>query len=354
MSADRTVLRCSSLRMLTAAATRIGQLAKDGDTDPDDILDVAHRELADVSGRIHGNLGEHISVQMGRLVDQLRKPVQAIPTPWPEINDSCIGWKHGALHIIGARQAVGKSIMGIQAAVHAAKAGVPVLYVSMELTSEDIIRRIIASEGRKYHLDIGRLMKGHDALTAIDWERIDAAEQWINTLPLRILDKPNQSIAEIKASARQYMRETKAKPIIIIDHIGLARPSSDRVPRHEQVAAMSRSCKTMAMELACPVIVMSQIRRALGAIASTAVIASDLSESKSLEQDADVVILLQKDTTDGTEGGEPTGEVGVRMAKVRHGRETSFNLARSGRYQRFDSLNRHQDGAEIISIGGRA
>lgn len=244
---------------------------------------------------------------------------RGVGTPWYSYNEIAGTLRAGGLHIVGARPAVGKTLYALMLARGAAAGGVPVRYVSLEMTARELAPRLIAQAGR-LPLDAiaGRqLADGHVRPLLADTIRA------LRSLPLTITDEASQSVEAIAAGARAAHHRGECG-LLIVDHMQLIEASDSRRSLRETVTAQSRALKGLAMQLDIPVVVLSQLSRALEGEERPPRM-SDLRESGSLEQDADTVTLLSMPTV----GGEvDRRRLMVELAKNRAGKTGTTTLAR--------------------------
>lgn len=244
---------------------------------------------------------------------------RGVGTPWYSYNEIVGSLRSGGLHIVGARPAVGKTLYALMLARGAAAGGVPVRYVSLEMTARELAPRLIAQAGR-LPLDAiaGRqLADGHVRPLLADTIRA------LRSLPLTITDEASQSVEAIAAGARAAHHRGECG-LLIVDHMQLIEASDSRRSLRETVTAQSRALKGLAMQLDIPVVVLSQLSRALEGEERPPRM-SDLRESGSLEQDADTVTLLSMPIV----GGEvDRRRLTVELAKNRAGKTGTTTLAR--------------------------
>ena len=244
---------------------------------------------------------------------------RGVGTPWYSYNEIVGALRAGGLHIVGARPAVGKTLYALMLARGAAAGGVPVRYVSLEMTARELAPRLIAQAGR-LPLDAiagRRLADEHVRPLLADTIRA------LRSLPLTITDEASQSVEAIAAGARAAHHRGECG-LLIVDHMQLIEASDSRRSLRETVTAQSRALKGLAMQLDIPVVVLSQLSRALEGEERPPRM-SDLRESGSLEQDADTVTLLSMPTV----GGEvDRRRLMVELAKNRAGKTGTTTLAR--------------------------
>ena len=244
---------------------------------------------------------------------------RGVGTPWCSYNDIAGTLRAGGLHIVGARPAVGKTLYALMVARAAASAGVPVRYVSLEMTARELAPRLIAQAGR-IPLDAV-------ALRRVAGERVrpllNSTIRAVSGLPLTIADEASQTVEAIAAGARAAHHRGECQ-LLVIDHMQLIEASDGRRGLRESVTAQSRALKGLAMQLDIPVLVLSQLSRALEGEERPPRM-SDLRESGSLEQDADTVTLLSMPVV----GGEvDRRRLTVELAKNRAGKTGTTTLAR--------------------------
>lgn len=244
---------------------------------------------------------------------------RGITTPWWSYNDVAGVLRAGGLHIVGARPAVGKTLYALMIARGVACEGTPVRYVSLEMTARELAPRLVAQTGR-LPLDTIARRGGADDRTR---PALDNAIRLVSGLPLTIADEPSQTVEAIAASARAAHHRGECE-LLIIDHMQLIEASDSRRGLRETVTAQSRALKGLAMQLDIPVVVLSQLSRALEGEDRPPRM-SDLRESGSLEQDADTVTLLSMPVV----GGEvDRRRLTVELAKNRAGKTGTTTLAR--------------------------
>lgn len=262
------------------------------------------------------------------VLDDLEKPARAYPSPWPELNEKLVGWRHGALYVVGARPGVGKSIVALQAAIGLAEHGW-VAFNSLEMPENEIVVRAISQMA---DVALGRLQGVSDSTTRLDsrdWDRISRVRPKLGDLKLSIDDRSSATIMDIRSHARSLARKGPLAGVVV-DYLQLMSTArGDRRPRHEIVAEYSRELKVMAKEMGCPVIALSQLNRASEGRQDKRPILADLRESGAVEQDADVVLLLHVPEEDAT-------DMDMLVGKNRHGVLGPVRLTRRGEFARVE------------------
>lgn len=309
-------------RRLAMVGRKIVQLAESGG-DSQEIAEMARAEV-DASSRSVAEvrlIGEEIDETLAALSETAPT---AISTPWPDLDFLLEGWRPGGLYIIGARPAVGKSILGLQAAVHLAETG-HVAFHSLEMPRTEVHTRVIAQLTETPMTRMSRRQ-----MSERDWKRISDARAQLAAMPLAIDDRSTVRPVDIRSHARTLARRGPVAAIVV-DYLQLMSGArGDRRPRHEQVGEWSRQLKILAKELSVPVIALSQLNRQVEGRTDKRPTMADLRESGSLEQDADVILLLHVD-----EDADPS-TMHVLVAKNRQGATGPIKLERRGDVARLE------------------
>lgn len=307
-------------RRLRAAITRASQVL-DGEPDPIE-ADTLIRTILDDAAPDTSRVGAMVADTVADTVAAIDQPSRLTPTPWAALNDLLGGWRPGALYVVGARPAAGKSMLGLQAAYGLAHHG-PVAVSSLEMPSREVNARLLAHAGSVRLARINGMGRPDPA----DRERLAQAARHLASLPISVDDRSSVTARDAAAHARILARRGHLAGVVI-DYLQLmSPPRGDRRPRHEIVADQSRQLKILAGALDCPVIALSQLNRASEARQDGRPTLADLRESGAIEQDADVVLLLHVPT----EGGVPDqSRLDVLVAKNRHGPVGAATLGRDG------------------------
>lgn len=270
------------------------------------------------------------------VLESFRSRPRYVESPWANIDRLINGFRPGALYVIGARPGSGKTIMGLQAAVQLATRG-NVAFSSLEMDTADLTKRLFSMQGSVHMSNITK-----SDLSPEEWESIARVRPFVGSLPLFIDDRSGVNITQIKAFARSVSRRGKLTAVVV-DYLQLIVGTDSRKPRHETVAEISRQLKIMARELDVVVIALSQLNREseqrAGGVRRLPTL-SDLRESGSIEQDADVVMLLQRgETVDPmTDEALPNDELEIVIAKNRHGSTGKVSLLWEGHFARVTTM----------------
>lgn len=315
----------AGITRIQSALLRCQQLAQ-GATNATELTELVRSEID--STIPEGQTGIMLGDGLPATIESFREESPVQPTPWHGLNRILGGWRPGALYVVGARPGVGKTLMGLQAAVDLARFG-PVAFNSLEMPQQEVHQRILSHATGIYVSKLKGMTNGHSDLTATDWEQIDLIRDTLDGLPLSIDDRSYVTTLDIRTHARSL---TRRGPLagIVVDYLQLmGTPRGDRRPRHEVVASMSRDLKLLAKEMQCPVIALSQLNRQSEQRGSRGPSLADLRESGAIEQDADVVILL--DVPTNSEGEPDESSLNVLVAKNRHGEANKgIRLRRQG------------------------
>jgi replicative DNA helicase len=326
------------LRRLVEAGTRIVQLGyAQGEGDIDDIVNRAQAEVYNVAEK-RGGEDYHV---LGEILDETLTEIEAasgrtdemigVPTGFIELDELTNGLHPGQMIVIAARPAVGKSTLGIDIARAAAiKHQMATAVFSLEMSRTEITMRILSAEATIQLQDLRKGLKSQD-----QWNKLARIMGTISDSPLFIDDSPNMSLMEIRAKCRRLKQQHNLK-MVIIDYLQLMSSGKKVESRQQEVAEFSRALKLLAKEIEVPVIAISQLNRGPEQRTDKRPQMSDLRESGSIEQDADVVILLHRDRSDP----ERDGEADVIVAKHRNGPTKDIVLAFQGHYARFNNMAR--------------
>ncbi len=248
-----------------------------------------------------------------------------VPSGFSALDKLTNGFQDSEFIVIGARPSVGKTALALSMVANMSiKQKVPVGFFSLEMSGMAIMQRLLSMESR---IDSQRLRSG--MLKPSDFSRLMEASSRIYEAPLYISDASDLKLLDLRAQARR-MKSNQNVKIIFVDYITLISSENREIPRHEQIAEVSRSLKSLARELNIPVIALSQVRRETEGKRPAL---ADLRESGSIEQDADVVIFLHTDDM-------KAGDREVIIAKQRNGPIDEFKIAFLREITKFEPLER--------------
>ncbi len=334
----RIVEEHAILRKLIITANDIAEL---GYSVPEDVMgtvdmaesmmfQIAQRRSDDTLKPIHDLLLQSLD-RLEQLYDR-GESITGVPTGFHDLDERLSGLQPSALLVIGARPAMGKTAFALNIATHAALAGTPTLYFSLEMSHLELTQRMLCAEAR---VDASRLRNGK--LHETDWPKINHAVGRLNEAPIFIDDNPNCTVMDIRAKARRLKASPKGLGLVVIDYLQLMTGSSRSENRQVEVSEMSRGLKILARELNIPVVALSQLSRSLEMRADKRPVLADLRESGSIEQDADVVMFLYRDEVYAQDSARK-GIAEVIVAKHRSGPIGVSDLAFIDRYTRFANM----------------
>lgn len=296
----RILRRDTTLRNMIAAAAQIEALAFAAPEDTSEVVDQAERLLLSVTDRSVRSSYSTIGEVMEQLYDDLGEQSQSegdakgVRMGFPGMDSRLLGLRGGQMIVVGARPGVGKTSFCLNMAVNAADSGARVALFSLEMSKKEIAERLLSSRSAVSLSDIRSA-----SIDDSQWPQILEATEYLSGLDVLIDDTPGITVTEIRAKARRMLRGA-ANGIVIIDYLQLLSSPSGmgrNDSRATVVGEMSRGIKIMAKDLNVPVMALSQLNRVVEGRTGKRPQLSDLRESGSIEQDADIVILLDRSMT---------------------------------------------------------
>lgn len=294
--------RDSTLRRMISAAAQITALAYDAPEDTKEVVDRAEKMLLDVTNRDVRSSYQPIGSIMSDLFDQLSDMCEnqtaelGVKTGFPTIDSKLLGLRAGQMIVIGARPGVGKTSFALNLAVNAAAKGATVAFFSLEMSKAEIAQRLLAAQSGVSLQDI-RAANIRDN----QWKLLLDATIDLSRLDMMVDDTPGTTVTEVRAKARRMLHGKGQNCLVILDYLQLVSPPSGgrrSDSRATEVSEMSRGIKIMAKDLGVPVVALSQLSRQVESRTGKTPQLSDLRESGAIEQDADIVILLDRSMTD--------------------------------------------------------
>ncbi|KRL62949.1 replicative DNA helicase [Lactobacillus psittaci] len=350
------VHRKALLRRLISASQKIIQNAIQGSDDVTDILDDAESEIMNVSSDNNSTGFRKIKDIVNATVDEINSipedgnDVTGLATGFINLDKMTTGLHDDELIILAARPGVGKTAFALNVAQYAGlHDNKTVAMFSLEMSGEQLVQRMLASEGliNSMHLRTGQLEEE-------EWKKLILAAGSLSNASIYIDDTPGIKMSEIRAKARRLAKEDGNLGLVVIDYLQLIEgPRSES--RQQEVSAISRQLKKLAKELHVPVIALSQLSRSVEQRQDKRPVLSDIRESGSIEQDADIVAFLYRedyyrdDEGEGNNNDAPgpedddNGEVEVIIEKNRSGSRGTVKLMFSKPYNRFSNLDYAHD-----------
>ena len=326
------------LRRLVEAGTRIVQMGYAGEGEVLDLVNTAQAEIYGVTGSTQAEDYVPLNEAVGTAFEEIEANngsdggMSGTPTGFAEMDELTNGFHGGQLIIVAARPALGKSTLALDFA-RAASIGnnQPSIFFSLEMGRSEIAMRLLSAEAS---VPLQSMRKGN--VDQRDWNKLAAVRGRINDAPLYIDDSPNMTLVEIRAKCRRLKQRVGLK-LVVIDYLQLMTSGKRVESRQQEVSEFSRALKLLAKELQVPVIALSQLNRGPEQRADKMPAISDLRESGSLEQDADMVILLHRESA--YEKDNPrAGEADLIVAKHRNGPTRTVTVAFHGHFSRFADL----------------
>jgi replicative DNA helicase len=323
------------LRRLVEAGTRIVAMGYGQEGEVDDVVDAAQAEIYRVTERRTSDDYLPLSEIIEGTLDELDAiggrggEMAGVPTGFADLDALTNGLHGGQLIVVAARPAIGKSTLGLDLARSAAiKHQLPTVIFSLEMGRNEITMRLLSAEAKValHHMRSG-------TMTSEDWDRVARRTGEVSTAPLFVDDSPNMSLMEIRAKCRR-LKQRHGLRLVILDYLQLMSSGKRVESRQVEVSEFSRSLKLLAKELDVPVVAISQLNRGPEQRQDKKPLLSDLRESGSIEQDADMVVLLHRE--DAYERESPrAGEADFIVAKHRNGPTATVTVAFQGHYSRF-------------------
>ena len=326
----------ASLRALINTAEDIMNKGYEGKDDTQDILNFAESGIFQIGQKRQKSDYTPIQDVLLRNVEIIDANTRnqgktvGIPTGFKDLDNLTSGLHRSDLIILAARPAMGKTAFALNIAQQTAtKAGASVLIFSLEMSKEQLGQRLLAIQAR---VEMQKLKTG--SLERKDWDRLNMALDELHSSKIFIDDTPGVSIMEMRNKCRRLKAE-HGLDLVVIDYLQLMQGDGRSDNRQQEISAISRNLKLLAREMDCPVIVLSQLSRAVEQRTDHRPILSDLRESGSIEQDADIVIFLYRDDYYNPDNTDKHGICEVNLAKHRSGPTDKVELTWVERYTKF-------------------
>lgn len=344
----RIVEEKSLLRRLIRTATTIAQEGYAREDEVDALLNEAEKNIMEVAQRKNAGAFHNIKDVLVRTYDNIEMlhnrvgDITGIPTGFAELDRMTAGFQRNDLIIVAARPSVGKTAFALNIAQNVGtKAGENVAIFSLEMGAEQLVMRMLCAEG---NINAQNLRTG--SLTDEDWKKLTMAMGSLSNSGIFIDDTPGVRISEIRSKCRRLKQE-HGLGMILIDYLQLIQGSGrSGENRQQEVSEISRSLKALARELEVPVIALSQLSRGVEQRQDKRPMMSDIRESGSIEQDADIVAFLYRDDYYDKES-ENKNIIEIIIAKQRNGPVGTVSLAFVKEYNKFVNLERRFDDAQV-------
>ena len=327
----------STLRRLITTSNQIIASCFEQEMEPDQIIDAAEKAIfsiaedrardgfVDVGSIAHKRL-EEIEAMAGRA-----EMITGIPTGFSDLDKMTAGLQRSDLVIVAARPSMGKTSLALNVAQYAARAGFTVGIFSLEMSSQQLVSRLLCSEA---HIDAHRFRTGY--LNRDEWARLAEGLHRLAESRIYIDDTPGITVTEMRAKSRRLKQE-HGLDMLLVDYLQLIQGRGRNESRTNEVSQISRDLKMLAKELNVPVIALSQLSRAPETRTDHRPQLSDLRESGSIEQDADVVAFIYREEMYGATD-ENAGVAELIIGKQRNGPTGIVRLAFLKEFTRFENL----------------
>lgn len=327
MEYGKIVAEKAALRRLISTADDIVVKGYEGSMDANQMLDYAESGIFEISQSRQKGQYTHLkdvlmtNIEIIDKASQMDGGLTGVTTGFRELDHKTSGLQKSDLIILAARPAMGKTAFALSLALNAAVKGkASVMMFSLEMSKEQLGQRLLSMESK---VDMQSLKTGK--LTRRDWDDINIALDILSRTNIHIDDTAGISIMEMKSKCRRLKAE-EGLDLVVIDYLQLMNPEGKADSRTQEISVISRNLKLLARELDCPILVLSQLSRAPETRTDHRPMLSDLRESGSIEQDADIVIFLYRDEY-YNEDTEAPGECEVIVAKQRSGPTGTIKVA---------------------------
>ena len=335
----RIIREAATLRGLIQAGGEISRLGWDGTGETIELVDRAEQIVFDLSQqRVSGDFA-HIEQLLKESFERITAlyesgaDVTGVPSGYRDLDRLTSGFQPGNLVVVAARPSMGKSAFGLGVAANlAVRHGVPVAVFTLEMSKAEVTQRLMCSEAK---VESQRLRTGR--LAPEDWPRLTTACDKLAKAPIFVDDTGSVTMMEIRSKARRLKSKQPDLGLVVVDYLQLMTSGTTAENRVQEVSQISRSLKLLARDLELPILAMSQLSRAVEQRHDKRPILSDLRESGSIEQDADLVAFLYRDDYYDEDSQQP-GIAEVILAKHRNGPTDTVKLSFLKRYAKFADL----------------
>jgi replicative DNA helicase len=340
----KTIRRKKVARELITSAYDIAEMGMSEKEDIDDLLDSAEQKILNISQKsLRGGFIplESTLKEAYERIETIHKgggALRGVPTGYTDLDDKLGGLQRSDLVILAARPSMGKTALALSIAKNVAvKSNIPVGVFSIEMSKEQIVDRLIAAEAR---VNMWGLRGGHlsDKGDNNDFVRIQGALGTLSEAPIFIDDSASPNIMEIRASARRLQVEY-GLGLIVVDYLQLIKPRNQSENMVQMITEISRSLKALAKELNVPVLALSQLSRAVEQRPDKIPRLSDLRESGSIEQDADVVLFISREEQN-KQATERNPVTEILIAKHRNGPTGNIKLYFDAKSVSFENMTK--------------
>lgn len=340
----RLVHEKAVLRRLLEQCQSIAQACLGPVEDVDEFLDEVEGKIFQVAESKVRPGFQPLAVLVEKEVETLEKiwhreagRITGVPSGFTDLDNLTAGFQKGDLIIIAARPSMGKTALALNIAFNAAYLSqVPVAFFSLEMSKEQLVRRLLSCAGE---IDASHLRRAF--LTGQEWQNLQEAASYLIECPIYIDDTPAATVLDIRGKSRRLKAEGKLG-LVIVDYLQLMRGRSDAPSREQEISDISRSLKALAKELDVPVIALSQLSRKVEDRKPKIPELADLRESGAIEQDADVILFIYRDEVYTGEESKEKGIARILLKKQRNGPTGDFELYFDKHFTRFRNFTREE------------
>lgn len=339
----RIVRERATLRQLIEAADAL----KDRSYNPEglesrDLVSEAEKRLIDIAeGGPKDDAIKDVDTLLKAAIERINElyesdsEITGVSTGFADLDEKTSGWQKSDLIIVAARPSMGKTAFALNMVEHAIfNTDQPILVFSLEMPSQALMMRLLASVGR---IELKKIRDGK--LSGDEWDQLSRAATRLKGKKLFIDDTPGLTPTEVRARTRRLAREHGAPAMIMLDYLQLMRVAGAGDNRVQEISEISRSLKQVAREFDCPMIALSQLNRGVEQRPNKRPMNSDLRESGAIEQDADVILFIYRDEY-YNEDSQDKGIAEIIIGKQRNGEIGTCKLQFEGQYTRFNNLAR--------------
>ena len=316
------------LRALIQTATHINTKVYEDDLEADDMVDYAEKvifDIADKRTKASFTSMKDVVKDTFKMIEHLydkKEAITGVPTGFKDLDELTAGFQPGELIIIGGRPGMGKTAFALNVAQHVGiEMKEPVAVFSLEMSKEQLAMRMLCAESM---VDSSQVRKGF--INRQDWPKLTSAAGRLSEAPIFIDDSSALTVLEIRAKSRRLKLEHRGLSLVVVDYLQLMRSRGSLERREQEISEISRSLKALAKELKIPVIALSQLNRAVEQRTGNKPTLADIRESGAIEQDADVIIFIYKDSDQVRNNPAVKNVVKIDIAKQRNGPTGTINL----------------------------
>lgn len=341
MTYARIVRERSILRALISAASKISEMAYNpGGHSPKDVLDHAEKLVFEISKNDHRRQRSVMPVQdlVKRSIDRIEElsksqdPITGLASGFHDLDQKTAGFQRGDLVVIAGRPSMGKTSFAMNIVEYVAiEKKLPVGVFSMEMSGEQLSMRMLSSLGK---LNSTRIKSGR--LRNEDWPRLTHAADLLASTRIYIDDSGGLNPIDLSSRARRMAAEQEELGLIVVDYLQLMQSTDTSENRATEISGITRALKMLAKELNIPILILSQLNRVVETRQNKIPVMSDLRESGSIEQDADLILFIYRDEVYNPESDQK-GKADIHIAKQRNGPIGHVTLTFLGEYTRFEN-----------------